>query len=40
MMVTGDVHVPFKKWKGTHAVLRMASYKQTLHQARDEEGDG
>ena len=29
-MVTGDVHVPYKKWSNTHAVLRMASYKQTF----------
>ncbi|HWI67585.1 MAG TPA: DNA polymerase III subunit alpha [Nitrospiraceae bacterium] len=26
-MVTADVHVPFPEWKGTHSVLRMASYK-------------
>ena len=30
LMVTGDVHVPYKKWANTHAVLRMASYKQTF----------
>jgi DNA polymerase-3 subunit alpha len=30
LMVTGDVHIPFRNWKRTHAVLRMASYKQTF----------
>ena len=32
MMVTGDVHIPFKEWAGTHEVLRMASYKTTFSQ--------
>ena len=30
LMVTADVHVPYKEWAGTHEVLRMASYKQTF----------
>jgi DNA polymerase III subunit alpha len=30
LMVTGDVHMPYKKWVGTHEVVRMASYKQTF----------
>jgi DNA polymerase-3 subunit alpha len=30
LMVTGDVHIPFRNWKRTHSVLRMASYKQTF----------
>jgi len=30
LIVTGDVHIPYKKWIRTHEVLRMASYKQTF----------
>jgi len=30
LMVTGDVHTPYKKWARTHEVVRMASYKQTF----------
>jgi DNA polymerase-3 subunit alpha len=32
LMVTGDVHVPFREWRRTHSVLRLASYKQTFTQ--------
>ena len=30
LIVTGDVHIPFKNWDSTHEVLRMASYKQSF----------
>ena len=32
LMVTGDVHVPYRKWMRTHEVLRMASYKTNFSQ--------
>lgn len=32
LIVTGDVHTPYKKWVRTHEVVRMASYRQTFSQ--------
>ena len=29
-MVTGDVHMPYKKWATTHSIVRMASYRTTI----------
>ena len=41
LMVTGDVHVPYSNWQGTHSVLRMASYKQSFkkREAKKEFGE-
>lgn len=30
LLATQDVHIPFKNWKLTHQVIRLASYKQTF----------
>jgi DNA polymerase-3 subunit alpha len=30
LLATGDVHIPYKKWKDTHSVVRMASYKTSI----------
>jgi DNA polymerase-3 subunit alpha len=30
LMVTGDVHIPYKSWMTTQSIVRMASYRTTI----------
>jgi len=40
LMVTGDVHIPFRNWARTHEVLRMASYKETFTKRTEKRESG
>ena len=40
LIVTGDVHVPYKDWERTHVVLRLASYKQTFSKRQEKKDAG
>lgn len=30
LLATGDVHIPYKNWKDTHSIVRMAAYKTSV----------
>ena len=30
LLATGDVHIPYRNWKDTHSIVRMAAYKTCL----------